>query len=531
MANVGALCVCRFSLRPEMRRIWIIVPIYFSYTMSFLHLLFWLFVSIGLLRSAGSKEASGHRFESKHDAQIHRKVTEVLRRLKYLIRDTTLRFPVASTVRFEDAKFTADFTPVLRNLSDSSASGTIECVRNDTPRAESCRVPENGPLMPLLTSPLSEATLPWSSQLELFFDQRGPSVPATRPCPPHAPRRLKNCSFIHVHDLILINSANGIDCHRVSLFLRSLRSTGCCAEVVIFQQPASSSSNPMGECFEIESSCGRVVYEDVDEFPSVQTEMKIFPLYLRFLNRRLQQLTLSMKSSCLQRVILLDFEEMFAQADPFSFSYPKTQEVVLTDLGFEDKYKLSAAPYKDMLDVASHQVLQKNMSRGIGSFPAINPKFISGTFFGVFKLLWVFSHVADLMDLGYDTAAGKGATRLGVLNLCFYSGLLNRVVAVKLLPQAKSPFVSGRYALRTNKFGLNEHSLYTPVLRNGSLPFDFLLNPIVNHAGEPFAFITHFSKFHFMAFIESWLLDFGKITYQNTFVGPALSCAKDTLVA
>jgi hypothetical protein len=140
--------------------------------------------------------------------------------------------------------------------------------------------------------------------------------------------------------------------------------------------------------------------------------------------------------------MLLDFSETFFQTNPFT-TIPHYADVSVTDLGFDKNFKISASPFSTLMDIVSYQIVGRKMSVQLENMPAINPSFIFGSFRGIFKLLWVMSRVADLLDISENSQV----TRLGVLNFCFYAGVFDGKVSIAVIPQGISSFVTGTYAV------------------------------------------------------------------------------------
>ena len=454
------------------------------------HRLLRFFLCVFIMRSSHCARSMNQTGILAH--QISRNVTVLLRSLKMFVHE-----PIMHKTDTLGLKLNEDMSGVLA-LTDACISES-PCL--------------NLQPLPVLSNPFNESTLSWSKNLDTLYDQR-----LYKEVPTECERWAHSSKVSGPTDMILVSALGKYDCHRMSLLLRSLFSTGCNATVFIFNDAPS-------QCHAIEKSCGSVVHEHIDEFPSVNSEIKPFLVYLRFLNMRFSNHLSRMLSEC-SRVMLLDFSESFFQTNPFT-TIPHYADVSVTDLGFDKNFKISASPFSTQMDIVSYQIVGRKMSVQLENMPAINPSFIFGSFTGIFKLLWVLSRVADLLDISEYTQV----TRLGVFNFCFYAGVLDGKVSIAVMPQGISSFVAGTYAVTRTFNGLREIYAYQPRVMNSSIPFSLPENPIINTIGEPFSLITMFLRAHFMSRIEDWVLHFGGIDWQGSSIGTAKYCKIDYAVS
>ena len=185
-----------------------------------------------------------------------------------------------------------------------------------------CHVYERVPNIPCMKNLSQIASLQWNDSLEThfgvsneaFFNARGVSAIST--CNSFSQDDPK-------HGLILA-MAEGYDCNRVSLFLKSLRDSGSLAHVVLFRSDAHTSP-----CREIVESCSLVSFEEISGFPTVKPEVRRYILALQFLSRRWNP------SHRCSRVVVMDFKDAFFQGNPFTLLDKVNADVILTEEAYD----------------------------------------------------------------------------------------------------------------------------------------------------------------------------------------------------
>eukprot|EP01038_Epipyxis_sp_PR26KG_P009057 gene9057-12217_t len=310
----------------------------------------------------------------------------------------------------------------------------------------------------------------------------------------------------------ILTMAEGYGCAKVALFLRSFRDTGSCANIVIF----TSNDFENNPCKNIYLSCGNIIYQKYIKNDKIHLEIRRYILFVQYL-KKLKE-TYSLKCS---NVLICDFNDVFFQRDPFQFISKINSEVLLTDEGYNEKnlqitfHDEPTSSNKQWIYEISGQLFASDMTSRIWNMPVLNSGVILGTFNGVFKLLWTMSALANLMDLSgtndLTRASGVGGTSgQGILNFCYYTGLFNGIVKVKILPPAASPFINGCY--------------YHPQLQDPKKPFHHIENPIVNLLGDPYAIVYMYNRFHMMTIVEEWVLSYGKMDWRFKQVGTPEMC-------
>ena len=119
----------------------------------------------------------------------------------------------------------------------------------------------------------------------------------------------------------VLTMAEGYDCRKISRVLKSLRISGSSATVVIFRSTR--------DCYNVIKTCGRVVYADIIGFPLVNLEVRRYILALQWITQQMMRPSQQIKA-CSQ-FLILDFNDILFQSDPFNFLQMTGAEVVLTE--------------------------------------------------------------------------------------------------------------------------------------------------------------------------------------------------------
>lgn len=308
-------------------------------------------------------------------------------------------------------------------------------------------------------------------------------------------------------NLIIARVGPQDSCHLISIFFRSLRDADICADVVLLRD-----TDNKNDCDMIELSCSTVHFEDgIDhDFPRLDSQYSFPIAALQYLNRHLQLMIRNEEdpSTLLcKRVLLVEAVNVFFQADPFqTFHLDQTDaEVILSDLSYgqDRKFNSIGRSLKDFSKQAFFD--HADYSSTVGDFPVLSPGIIYGGFFGVFKLLWMTAYIYDRNFLPSSPTGSMTA-----LNIMYYSGLLSRIVKVKVLPPSLNFFI--------------EAASYHPRKQRSQDQFHHLTNPLVNLFGEPYAIIRSYRVWHMMTIVEDWVLQYGGLDWKFNAVAPPKGC-------
>lgn len=172
------------------------------------------------------------------------------------------------------------------------------------------------PDIPHLQHPLTMKALDWNHALEKNFGVANEKyfasqLPLDEACRSHdvkSNHKYRNHEHKETHHLIL-TMGDGYSCHYFTLFLRTLRRTGCEAKVVIFRSDAAK--HP---CELLTSTCGDVVLEPTSGFDEFNIETRRIFLALDYLQRHH-----NLYDHACAQIILTDFRDMFFQRNPFEY--------------------------------------------------------------------------------------------------------------------------------------------------------------------------------------------------------------------
>eukprot|EP00981_Chlorochromonas_danica_P002928 scaffold600_cov193-Ochromonas_danica.AAC.4 len=317
-------------------------------------------------------------------------------------------------------------------------------------------------------------------------------------------------------NLILAHVSSHDNCHQISIFFRTLRDANICANVIIFRDIETTTN----KCDMIELSCSTVHVEDnIDlNYPHIDGQYSFSIAALHYLHRHLQlmirnnegeedDVTIATSRLLCKRILLVDVANVFFQTDPFqTFHLDQTDaEVILSDFSFGQDHKFHSIG--GSLKEFSQQAFfsHADYSSTVGDLPILNPGIIYGEFFGVFKLLWMTAYV---YDRNYLPSSATGP--MTALNVMYYSGLLSRIVKVKVLPPSLNFFMEGTF--------------YHPRKQRPNDPFHHLTNPLVNLFGEPYAVVRTYRIWNMMTIVEDWVLQYGGLDWKFNAAAPAKGC-------
>ena len=399
-------------------------------------------------------------------------------------------------------------TDFSKNLNDDLRAMRIQALADPClgPGSAECPLYAEVPALPTMANLRQATPLEWTTAHEAAFGTaneahyKGRATAAAGCAIPSAPGPPR---ARHRHGVILA-MAEGYDCNRVSLFLKSLRDAGSLARVVLFRSDAAAQP-----CFEILESCQHTTFEPINGFPSVKPEVRRYILALRYLVSLAQS---EHWEGCLP-VAVMDFKDAYFQADPFEVLSQLHAEVMLTEEGYDISKKKRLTLFNEpsgagrlWLSACGRQILGRDLLREVGDMPILNSGVIVGRAQGMLKLLFVFAYAAEKMDLLASASSGQG-----LLNYIFYTGMLSRFgLTVKVLPPAASSFVHAVY--------------YHPAKRNATAKYHPQRNPLVNVLDSPYAVVHMFDRWHILGLVEEWMEEYSRINYKGHSVGSPFCC-------
>lgn len=292
---------------------------------------------------------------------------------------------------------------------------------------------------------------------------------------------------------VILTMAEGYDCKVIEIFVHSLRLTGSNAEIYLFRSDAN-----IFRCPHILDRYKNVFVQGIQEFSVVRMEVRRYILALDWM---MQHVLKSMDEHT--QVIVVDFQDVLFQRDPFLYFSSVGAPLVFADEGYTSENLLNIYKPTAMQTIFSDpsratwrwtecasagffrdKKQSDQFMTEIEKMPILNSGFIMGSAGAMKRFLYVFTVVLNQLDLDHPYLAGQG-----ILDFIYYKGLLQGI-GVKVLPIAASFFVHTQW--------------YLPPLKYANQSFDTLTNPFVNLFNVPFAVVHQTNRLHVASIVDPW---------------------------
>lgn len=340
------------------------------------------------------------------------------------------------------------------------------------------------PTLPHLEYDVRPFLLPWSDSLEKYFGFGNEAV---------FEQLSKSTVFYSEAKEVILTMAAGYDCRSIARFLHTLRKSGSTAKVVLFRNEADSA------CTHVFSSCGDIELGATSGFPSINIEVRRYVLALHWITKNIRSF-----SDC-DRFLVCDFKDLIFQADPFQYLDWVEADLVITEEGYpmrkshptevtrSNRTTIFNEPtganfrwVKFVSDGLLERRLSNDFFKSVRHMPVLNSGVILGNLQGILRFLLIFSYICGAIDTSDGYAAGQG-----ILMYSYYSGMLSKVMNVKVLPVALS-FVA-------------HCESYVPRLLHSRMKFDPMKNPFVNSLGRAYAIVHQINRMHVETRMLPWL--------------------------
>ena len=376
----------------------------------------------------------------------------------------------------------------------------VDCmVRYQRPKDQLCqqegsilKIFEELPSIPHLEYGAEPSQLHWTDRLEKYFGYGNEAVferlSQTMESKSHATTKQTNG-----RKEIILTMAAGYDCFSVARFFHTLRKSGSNAKVVLFRNDNDTL------CENLSSSCGDFEIGSTAGFSNINIEIRRYVLALLWIVENFDAF-----GDC-DKFLVCDFIDLIFQRDPFRYLELMETDLIITEEGYPIRRSLPTSVERSnrttifneptgsnfrWVKFISDGVLESRASnrffRSILHMPVLNSGVILGTLNGMSRFLLIFCFICAVIDTSEGYAAGQG-----ILMYSYYSGLLSKVVNIKVLPTALS---------------FSAHCVYyVPGLRYPAMKFDPIKNPFMNSLGSAYAIVHQIKAKHMKKRMQPWL--------------------------